>query len=68
MDEELIKRVGENPLRIMARGIFGAVPTDPVIDREDALIILSSEQNRQLLREGRIVIVLGKNELLRQMR
>jgi hypothetical protein len=63
MNDDLIARVGENPLRIMARGVFGASPTDPIIDREDALLILSSENNRQLLREGRIVIVLDKKQL-----
>jgi len=63
MDDDLVARVGENPLRIMARGVFGAVPTDPIIDREDALLILSSENNRRLLREGRIAIVLEKKQL-----
>ncbi|MCL1929328.1 MAG: polymerase [Treponema sp.] len=63
MDEELVKLVGDNPLRIYARGVFGAVPTDPVIDREDALLILSTENNRRLLLEGRIAIVLDKKEL-----
>ncbi|MCL1814796.1 MAG: polymerase [Treponema sp.] len=63
MDEDLIKRVGETPLRIMAQGIFGAVPTDLIIDKEDALLILSSENNRRLLMEGRIAIVLDKKEL-----
>ncbi|GHV84449.1 hypothetical protein AGMMS50230_00570 [Spirochaetia bacterium] len=60
---DLTSRVGENPLAIMARGVFGAVPTDPVIDREDALLILSSENNRRLLREGRVAIVLDKTVL-----
>jgi hypothetical protein len=63
LDEALVKRIGDNPLRIVARGLFGAVPTDPIIDRDDALLILSSEHNRQLLREGRIVIVLDKRGL-----
>ena len=63
MDEELIKLVGDNPLRIMARGVFGAVPTDPIIDKEDAHLILSTENNRRLLLEGRIAIVLDKKEL-----
>jgi len=67
MDADLIARVGDNPLRIMARGIFGAVPTDPIIDREDALLILSSENNRRLLREGRIVIVLEKKQLIKNI-
>jgi len=67
MDSDLIARVGENPLRIMARGIFGASPTDPVIDREDALLILSTENNRRLLREGRIAIVLDKKQLTKSI-
>lgn len=63
IDESLIPLVGENPLRIMARGIFGVQPTDPVIDGDDARIILSTEENRRLLREGRVVIVLDKTVL-----
>jgi len=67
MDDALIARVGETPLRIMARGVFGAVPTDPIIDREDALLILSSENNRRLLREGRIAIVLENKQLTKSI-
>jgi hypothetical protein len=67
LDADLIKRVGENPLRIMARSLFGVVPTDPVIDREDALLILSSENNRKLLNEGRIAIVLDKKQLTKNL-
>jgi hypothetical protein len=55
--------VGSNPLRILAREVFGLNPTDPVIDREDALKILSSENNRRLLREGRVVLVLNETKL-----
>jgi hypothetical protein len=68
MDEDLIRLVGDNPLRIMARRVFGAVPTDPVIDKEDALLILSSENNRRLLTEGRIAIVIDKKELIKTVR
>jgi hypothetical protein len=56
---ELTALVGDNPLRIFARGVFGIKPTDPIIDREDALTILSSEANRRLLREGKVAIVLN---------
>jgi hypothetical protein len=56
--------LGPNPLRILASGIFGISPTDPIIDREDALKILSSENNRRLLREGRVLLVLNE-EMLR---
>ncbi|MDR1306968.1 MAG: polymerase [Treponema sp.] len=63
LDEALVSLVGTNPLRIMARSVFGAVPTDPVIDREDALLILSTENNRRLLREGRVALILNRETL-----
>lgn len=55
--------VGREPLRILARGLFGERPTDPIIDRDDALKLLSSEENRRLIREGRILIILGDQSL-----
>jgi hypothetical protein len=58
LSAEIAALAGPRPLRILARGVFGERPTDPVIDRADALLIISSEENRQLLREGRVVIVL----------
>ena len=64
IDNELIGITGERPLKIFARSVFGAVPTDPIIDRADAMLILSSENNRRLLREGRVVIILN-DEVLR---
>jgi hypothetical protein len=63
LDEELLNLVGPNPLRIIAREVFGIRPTDPVIDREDALRIISSEENRKLLREGKVVFVLHQEVL-----
>lgn len=57
------ERVGKNPLRILARGLFGMRPTDPIIDREDAMRIISSDANRALLKQGRIVLVLGESAL-----
>lgn len=63
LDEKLMKRVGDNPLRIMARGVFGQSPTDLLLDREDALIILSTETNRRLLRQGKVALVLDKAAL-----
>ncbi len=63
MDETLIRLVGNNPLRIIAQGVFGVHPTDPIINREDALIILSNEENRRLLREGRVIIVMDDSTL-----
>jgi hypothetical protein len=55
--------VGNRPLRIIARGVFGINPTDPIISREDALQIISHEGNRNLLREGRIAIIIDDSLL-----
>ncbi len=63
ISRELQERVGTTPLRILARGVFGVQPTDPIIDSEDALLILSSEHNRQLLTHGRVVIIINQNLL-----
>jgi hypothetical protein len=60
---EITALAGSNPLRIMARGTFGVRPTDYIIDRADSLIIISSEANRRLLSEGRVVIVLEDRAL-----
>jgi len=63
LEGELAALLGPNPLRIIAREVFGVNPTDPVIDREDALKILSSENNRRLLMEGRVALVLSETKL-----
>ena len=62
---ELTAVVGERPLRIFARGVFGIKPTDLIIDRSDSLLIISSEENRRLLSEGKVAIILD-NSVLRQ--
>jgi hypothetical protein len=63
LSPELLDFVGPNPLRIIARGVFGIRPTDPIIDREDALLIISSEENRRLLMEGRVAIIVHQEVL-----
>ncbi|MDR2149339.1 MAG: polymerase [Spirochaetaceae bacterium] len=63
MDEDLLNLVGPNPLRIIARSLFGIRPADLIIDRDDALRIISSEENRRLLRESKMVIVLDSSVL-----
>lgn len=50
-------RVGTEPLRIVARGLFGVNRTDPIISNEDAAKILSSKENLQLIKEGKVVII-----------
>jgi hypothetical protein len=63
LSPELTRLVGNNPLRIIARGVYGIRPTDPIIDREDAMIILSSDENIRHLREGRVAMVLSDRVL-----
>jgi hypothetical protein len=65
LEGELAAFLGTNPLRILARGVFGINPTDLIIDRDDALMILSNENNRRLLREGRILLVLNESQLMK---
>jgi len=55
--------VGLRPLRIFARGLFGATPTDLIIDTQDTLRIIATEQNRRLLREGRVLIIVDDSAL-----
>lgn len=63
-DESLYQdRVGISPLRISARKIFGTFRTDPVISRNDALRILSVPENLELLKQGKIVILLDEEML-----
>lgn len=59
-------RIGTDPLRIIAREIYGVNRTDPVISRSDALKILSVPENRELLTQGKIVILLDKEYITYQ--
>ena len=54
------ERVGDNPFRILAVGVFGINPSDPLIPVQDANILLHA--NQQLLREARILIVITEPE------
>ncbi|MDR3116017.1 MAG: polymerase [Treponema sp.] len=63
LEDDLVRLVGTNPLRIIAQGVFGIHCTDPIIAHEDALQVVSLEDNRKLLREGRIAIVLNQQVL-----
>lgn len=56
--------IGVEPLRIIARGIFGQNRTDPIISVQDSAKLLSREENLRLLQEGRVVILCNK-ELLK---
>lgn len=51
-------RIGANPLRIVARAVFGTGDSDIVISRDAARLLLSREENLRLLAEGRILVIL----------
>lgn len=57
-------RIGNDPLRIRARKVYGINRTDPIISHNDALKILSIPENIQLLNEGRVVILLDQERLI----
>ena len=64
-DENLYRdRIGNDPLRITAKKIFGINRTDPVISKKDALKILSLDENRELLKKGKVIILLDKEQLV----
>jgi hypothetical protein len=56
------ERVGTLPLRTMARGVYGRNATDILLANEVARQLLSREQNREMLRQGRILIILSAPE------
>jgi len=56
-ERPFLERIGYNPLRVFAIGLFGKYPTDILLSREDGYRILSRPHNRQLLKEGRILII-----------
>lgn len=57
-------RVGADPLYIRANQVYGHNRTDPVIKHEDALKIFSVPENLELLKEGKVVILLDKANLI----
>ncbi|HTH14722.1 MAG TPA: hypothetical protein VMB23_10045 [Spirochaetia bacterium] len=52
-------RIGFDPLRIVARAVWGARPGDLVLAQGDWDRILSRDANRRLLAEGRILVLYG---------
>lgn len=57
------KRIGADPLYIKAVEVYGRNRTDPIIKRSDALKILTIPENIKLLSEGKVVILLDKQNL-----
>ena len=59
----VLERVGVRPLRILARGVFGDSPTDLVLSEADARVILGSDHLKELLRSGRVSIIISEARL-----
>ena len=57
-------RVGSDPLYIKASQVYGRNRTDPIIKRRDALKLLTVPENIKLLQEGKVVILLDKDNLI----
>lgn len=57
LDRHALARVGDDPLRIDARALFGNRRTDILIPRDEALKILTLPQNLELLAQGRVLVV-----------
>lgn len=60
-------RVGEDPLVIKARKVYGTNRTDPVISRTDALRILNVKENLELINAGKVVILLDQERLVKRI-
>lgn len=57
-------RVGADPIYIKATQVYGRNRTDPIIKHSDALKILTLAENRNLIRDGKVVILLDKPNLI----
>ena len=58
INENYKKRVGNNPLRIVASGVGNGSGSIIVITESDAMRMLSSEMTREAIKKGKIVIVI----------
>jgi hypothetical protein len=63
LTQDIIDVAGNRPLRIFARSLYGINPTDLIIDNIDAMQIISSDDNRRLLAEGKVVFILNDSVL-----
>jgi len=54
------ERVGETPLLIRAAEVFGVRRTDLVISRADAEQILALPENRRLIAEGKVIVIIRR--------
>ena len=61
-DTSYLPRIGVLPLQVMARGLYGELDTDIIIPNQAARTLLADPTNHQLLREGRVVVVIAPND------
>jgi len=57
-------RTGKDPLWITARKVYGVNRCDPVISHDDYLRIATVPANLKLLQQGKVVILLDKDQLV----
>ena len=57
------ERAGTRPMRTVATGVFGRYATDPIISAEDAEVFFAEPANQEIIREGRVVIILEESVL-----
>jgi hypothetical protein len=58
-EQRWVDRIGNDPLRIVARGVWGTRPGDLVLADADWDRLLSRDANRRLLAEGRVLVLFG---------
>ena len=58
----LLERIGAAPLRTVARGVFGINATDLLLPDEAVDRLLVREANREMLSQGRVLIVIESGE------
>lgn len=51
-------RVGDDPLRVTAKAVFGTNRTDIILSARDADAILALPENRDFVRHGRVLVIL----------
>lgn len=65
--EDYAARVGKDPLWITAKEVFGINRVDPIISMNDYLKITSVQQNLDLLKNGKVVILLDEENLVHKV-
>ena len=63
----LLERIGAAPLRTVARGVFGINATDLLLPNEAVDRLVVREANREMLSQGRVLIVIESGEQPREL-